>query len=200
MQREVVRVLIQFFDRIHFFHAVGLENGRIGDKRIVGDHVHAHRLALAAHQPAHVAVSMDTEGLALNLGTRAGREAVAGHENHHGERQFGHGVGVLARSVHHHDAACGSRREVHVVVTGTGTHHDLEVPRRFDDFGRHLVAADNQRIHVGHGREQFRFVGIFFEQGQFVSGAFDDLTDAVYGLLGKGLFRRNQYFHTCIFD
>jgi hypothetical protein len=60
-----------------------------------------------------------------------------------------------------------------------------------DDFGRHLVAADNERIDIGHGGQQLGLVGIFFKQGQFIARVLDDPADAVDSLLGKRLFGRN---------
>ena len=68
---------------------------------------------------------------------------------------------------------------------------DFEVLRRPDDFGRHLVAADNERIDIGHGGQQLGLVGIFFKQGQFIARVLDDPADAVDSLLGKRLFGRN---------
>ena len=196
MQRKEVGNPVKLLDRSHFLHAVGLEDRPVGDERIVGDDIHAQRLALAAHQSADVAVGVDAEGFALEFRTRTRREAVARHEDHHGQRQFGHGIGVLTRGVHHHDAPRRSRRKVHVVVTRAGADHDLQVFRRGDDLGGHLVAADDQRVDVGHGFEQLALVGVFFEQRQFVSGVLDDLTDSVHGFFGEGFFRCNQYLHS----
>ena len=191
MQRQEIGLPVQIFEGIHLLHTVGFEHRRIRDEGVVGDDVHAQRLTLAPHEFAHIAVGVDAEGLALYLRTRTGRKAVARHEDHHGERQLGHGVGVLPRGIHHHDTARRGGREIHVVVTRTGTNHDFEVLRRPDDFGRHLVAADNERIDIGHGGQQLGLVGIFFKQGQFIARVLDDPADAVDSLLGKRLFGRN---------
>ena len=196
MQREEIGRLVKLLDRCHLLHAVGLEDRLVGDERIVCDNIHAQRLSFAAHQLADVAVGVDAEGLALNLRTRARSEAVPRHVDHHGQRQFGHGVGVLPRGVHHHDAPRRSRCEVHVVVTRTGTDHDFQVFRRGDDLGGHLVAADDERIRIGHGLQQLTLVGIFFEQRQFIAGILHDPADSIDGLFGKRLLRCNQYFHS----
>ena len=122
-------------------------------------------------------------------------KAVARHEDHHGQSQLGHGVGVLPRGVHHHDAAGRSGREVHVVIARTGAHDNLEHLGGIDDFGRHLVAAHDQRIGVGHGFEQLGLVRILLEQGELMARTLDDFANSIDRLLGKGFLGRYQYFH-----
>ena len=195
MQRQKVGRLVKLPDRSGALHAVGLEQCVVRHERIVGDDVHPHRLALAADELADVAVGMDAQRLALNLRSRAGRKTVARHEDHHRKGQFGHRIGVLPGGVHHHDPAGRSGFQVDVVVTGAGTHHDFEILRGGDHFGRHLVAANDQGVDIGHGGEQLRPIGVFFQQGQFVPRLFHNAANALHRLFSERLLGCNQYFH-----
>ena len=138
---------------------------------------------------------MDAQRLALNLGARTRGEAVARHEDHHRESQLGHRIGVLTRGVHHHDSAGGSGRQIDIVVPGAGANHDLKILRCGDHLGRHLIAAHDQCVGIGHGSEQFGPLGIFLQQGQFVPRLFDNAANALNRLLSERLLGCNQYFH-----
>ena len=85
--------------------------------------------------------------------------------------------------------------QVDVVVTGAGTHHDFEILRGGDHFGRHLVAANDQGVDIGHGGEQLRTIGVFFQQGQFVPRLFHNAANALHRLFSERLLGCNQYFH-----
>ena len=82
-----------------------------------------------------------------------------------------------------------------IVVTGAGTDDDLEILRRVDHLGGDLVAADDERVGIGHGGQQFGLAGIFFEQGEFVAGPLDDFADTLDRLGGEGFLGCNEYFH-----
>ena len=195
MQRKKVGRSIQLFDRIRHFHAVGFENvGR--DERVESAHLHAQRLAVTGHDAADVAVSLDSEPFAADLRSGAGGELIARHKNHHAHDQFGHGVRVLPRGIHHDNPFGGAGGQVDVVVTGTGANDDFQFLGGGDYFGRHFVAADNQPVGIFHGRQQIGLVRIFFQQGQFVTRPFNDFAYSVDRRFRKRLFGSYQYLHS----
>ena len=55
----------------------------------------------------------------------------------------------------------GGCSEVDVVVTGTGTHHNLQLLCSVQHFGIHLVRADDECVSVFHCIQQLSFLGIF---------------------------------------
>ena len=169
----------------HLLHTAGCNPRRIRDEGVVGDDVHAQRLTLAPHEFAHIAVGVDAEGLALYLRTRTGRKAVARHEDHHGERQLGHGVGVLPRGIHHHDTARRGGREIHVVVTRTGTNHDLQVLSGIQYLSVHLIATDNHGIGILNRIQQLRLLCIFLQKSQFHASAFHYPPDTFHSDSGE---------------
>ena len=191
MQRQVVGLCIKLLDAVHLLHAVSLEYLCIGDERIESDHIHTQRLALTTDELADVAVSMDRQRLAFQLAAGTRCELVAGHEDHHTERQFSHGVRILTRSIHHHDtfSRCGS--QVHIVITGTRTNDDLEILGSFDHLGSHFIAADNQGVGIGNGCEQLGLVRIFLQKGYFVTGIRNDLLNSINSLLCERLLGCN---------
>ena len=138
---------------------------------------------------------MDRQRLALQLRTRTGSKAVAGHVDHHAQSQLGNGIRVLPGGVHHHDAALGGGRQVHVVVAGAGTHHDLQVLRGGDHLGGHLVAADDDRIGIGDSLQQLRLVSILLQQRERMTRALYDFANTVDSLLCEGLLGSYQNFH-----
>ena len=195
MERQIIGDPVKLLDGRNLLHAVGREDLGVGNERIVSYNPHAERLALAADQPTDVAVGVDAERLALNLRPGAGRETVAGHENHHGDGQLGHGVGILPGSIHDDDTAGRCGGQIDIIVPGACANDDFEVGGGGDDLGRDLVAADNQGVGIGHGGQQRGPVGVLFEQGELVTRALDDFTDTLDGLFGEGLFGGDQYFH-----
>ena len=138
---------------------------------------------------------MDADGLALGLAARSRRKLAAEHKDHQGDGQLGHGVGVLAGGVHHHDAPCGSGGQVHVVVTGTGAYDDFEFRGGGDDLGGHLIGTDDEGVHIGHGGNQVFLGGIFFKQSDLVATAFEDVLNAVHRINGERLLGSDQDFH-----
>ena len=138
---------------------------------------------------------MDSETLAAYFGSRTRRELVARDEDHHAHDQLGHGVRILSGRVHHDDAPLGAGRQIDVVVAGSGPHDDFQVPGRIDHLARDLIAADDQSVGIGHGGQQFRLIGVLFEQSQLVSGSLDDFSYTVDRRLGKRFLGSYQYFH-----
>ena len=138
---------------------------------------------------------MDSETLAAYFGSRTRRELVARDEDHHAYDQLGHGVRILSGRVHHDDAPLGAGRQIDVVVAGSGPHDDFQVPGRIDHLARDLIAADDQSVGIGHGGQQFRLIGVLFEQSQLVSGSLDDFSYTVDRRLGKRFLGSYQYFH-----
>ena len=124
---------------------------------------------------------MDTQFLAFQLPTGCAVIEIAGSHDHHAESQFSHGVGVLSRCIHHADLVGSSGFQVHVVVSGTGTNDNLQLLGGIQDFGIHLVATDDDGIHVLHGIQQLRLVGIFLQENQLIAPVFFHyLTDTIH--------------------
>ena len=195
MQRQIIGCGIELGNRVYLLHAVALEHGCIGNERIECDDVHAQSLALDADQTADIAVGVDRQRLALQLRTRTGSKAVAGHVDHHAQSQLGNGIRILTRSVHHDDTACRSRCKVDIIVTGTGTNDDFELLGGVDDLGRDLVAADDDRIGIGDSLQQLRLVRILLQQRERMTRALYDFANTVDSLLCEGLLGSYQNFH-----
>ena len=122
-------------------------------------------------------------------------ELGTGHKDHHGYGEFCHSVGILSGSVHHHDSMGSSGRKVHVVVSGAGTHHDLQLLCSVEHLGSHLVGTDDERIGICHGFHQVGLLGILLQQGHLVPGFFKDILDPRHRYGGKGFLGCDQYFH-----
>ena len=111
----------------------------------------------------------------------------AGHEDHQAEGEFRHGVGVLARGVHHDDFRGGRGGQVDVVVPGARADDDLELRGGADDLGRHLVRADDHRVHVRDGGDQVALLRIFLQLHDLMAGFRENLHDPFHCLGSKRL-------------
>ena len=181
---------VEFFHRINSLYTVFF-NHFLRAESIVSVDVHANALGDAGYIAADIAVSVDTEALALQFSTRTGVEQVTEHVNHQTGSQFSHSVRVLSRGIHGHDFVFGASRQVEIVVTGAGANHDLQVLGVFNDFLGHFVRTNNQSVGISHGFVQIVHIRVLFQQSQFEAGFFHNLTDSVHGSLGKRLFGSN---------
>ncbi len=71
--------------------------------------------------------------------------------DHHSDRQFGHGQGVLARTVRHVNALRTGGGQVDGIDARTGADNQRELRGGVDRLGGHLGRADHEHAHVGHG-------------------------------------------------
>ena len=159
----------------------------VGEERVQGGDLHAEGLRLLADQPAHVAVGLDAQALALQLAAGGRGEVRAGHEDHQAEGEFRHGVGVLAGGVHHDDAGGRGRGKVHIVIARAGADDDLELRGGGDDLGRHLVGADDDGVDIGHGGDEVALLGIFLQFHDLMAGFRENLHDPFHRLRGERL-------------
>ena len=84
---------------------------------------------------------------------RIGRGHLARQRQHQPDSQLGHGYGVCARRVHHHDAAPRGRIGVNVVHTNARPANHAQLGRVFHQCVVHLHStAHHQRIGIGKGR------------------------------------------------
>ena len=184
MQREVVGLFVQSFDRVHYPHPVFFEHRRICI-RIVGRHLHTHRLAVTSYQAPYMTVGLNPQPFTANFSAGARRKLVAGHEDHHTDSQLGHRIRILARRIHHDDAPRCAGTQIDVVVSRSGAHHDFKLRRGSDHLGGHLVAADDQRIGILHCGKQLVRIGVFLEQRHLVTRSLHNFTYPVHCSLGK---------------
>ena len=66
----------------------------------------------------------------------------------------------------------GSGCEVDVVVTCTGTNHNLQLLGSVKYFGVNLVRTDNQSVGILHSVQQLSLLRIFLQQGELMAACF----------------------------
>ena len=186
MQAEVIAAFVEFVQSVHGLSSAG-EDLLVREERVEGLDLHSEGLGFRADQTTDVSEGLDSEDLALNLRAGGGSELGPGHEDHHRDRELGHGVRVLARGVHHHHAGLGRGLEVHIVISGACAHHYLELRCSCDHLGGHLVRADDDGFDVLDGRDEIRLLGIFFEFHDLMASRREDIRDAAHRCSGKGL-------------
>ena len=81
----------------------------------------------------------------------------------------------------------GGGGKVHIVVTGTGTYHNLELLGGIEYLGINHIATDDDGVDIGHGGKEIGLVAIFLQQYQLIAGCFNHFTDAIDRYLGKWL-------------
>ena len=167
----------------------------VGEERVEGFHLHAEGLCLGSDETAHVAECLDAEGLALHLRTSSGSELRAGHENHHSDSKFGHGVRVLAGGVHHHHAVRGCRSQIHIVESSACADDDLELRGAIKHLRGYLVRADDDGVDIRHRLHEIRLLGILFQQDNLMPAFFEYFANPCHRCGGKGLLGCNQDFH-----
>ena len=128
---------------------------------IVRDHVHHDTLGQLGKMAPDLSHPDNAESLVVEfhaheflffplagLHRGGGLRNLAGEGKDHREGVLGRGHGVAARRVHHHDAALGGRRSVHVVQAGPCPSDDPELVGGGDDLGRHFRPAPNDQPFV----------------------------------------------------
>ena len=186
MDGEVVGGRVELFHGVDGLGAAG-DDLLVGEERVQGGDGHAQGLRLLADQPAHVAVGLDAQALALQLGPRRRGEMRAGHVDHQAEGEFRHSVRVLARGVHHDHA--GGRRggQVDIIVPGARAHDDLQLRRRGDHLGRHLVRPDDNGLHICDSSDEIRLLRILLQLHDLMPGLGQNLHNPLHRLGGEGL-------------
>ena len=163
------------------------DNLLVREERVQGADFHAQGLGFLAHQAAHIAVGLYAQPFAQELRPGGRGELGAGHENHQAQGEFRHGIGVLSRGVHDHDAPGGGGGEVHIVKSGAGAHHNLELGGGGHHFFRYFVRTDDEGFGICHGGDKVALLGIFFQFADLVTGGFQNIGNAFNRSGGKGL-------------
>ncbi|GAA3130434.1 hypothetical protein GCM10017687_52300 [Streptomyces echinatus] len=166
MDGDEVGDLQQLVQRQHLdAHLRGPRGLHVG---VVGHDLHAEGGHALRDQGADAAEAHDTEGLlgqldagvlaALPLGVLqrgVGLRDVAGGGEQETAGQLGGGHDVGGRGVDDHHACLGGGGDVDVVQADTGPGDDLELVRGGDGLGVDLGGrADQDRVHIGDGRDQ----------------------------------------------
>ena len=141
----------------------------VANKWVKGTDFHTKSLGYARHVASHLAISVDSQSLVFQLCARSAVVAIANQRYKHTKHQLCHSVAVLARSVHHAHAISCRLGQVDVVVSGTSTHHYLELWGCVEHLFVHLIAAHYQSGTVGHGFNHVVFRA-FFHEHHFVTG------------------------------
>ena len=186
MDGEIVGRGIELLHGVDGLGAAG-DDLLVGEERVQGGDLHAEGLRLLADQPAHVAVGLDAQALALQLAAGGRGEVRAGHEDHQAEGEFRHGVGVLAGGVHHDDLRGGGGGQVDIVVAGARADDDLELRGGGDDLGRHLVGTDDDGVDIGHGGDEVALLGVFLQLHDLMAGFGENLHNPLHRLGGERL-------------
>lgn len=138
---------------------------------------------------------MDAQSLSFKFGAGGSVIKVAGHHYGETENELGDSVGVLAGCVLDTYPVGGSGCKVYIVISGTGTHDDLELTCGIEYLGIHLVGTDDERVGIGNRLKQLLAVSIFFKKFKRGTGILDHFTDTVDGNCRKRFFSSNEYFH-----
>ena len=162
VERHDVARLEEFFLTLCSLHACSLD-GLSGAVSVVSGDFHVEALSHASHVATNVTEGEDAKLLALQLCAAGAVEEVADAKDKQTEDKLSHAVGVLARCVHGDHVVSRSCCEVDVVVTCTGTHHNLQLLGSVEHLSIHLVRADNHGIDIFHCIEQLAFLCVFLE-------------------------------------
>ena len=85
--------------------------------------------------------------------------------------------------------------KVDVVVTCTGTHHNLQLLSSVKHLGIHLIRADNHGIDILHSIEQLALLCVFLEHDYFVACCIKNFLNTFHGHAAKGFLCCYKYFH-----
>ena len=86
--------------------------------------------------------------------------------------------------------------EVHIVISGTGTHHNLKLLCGVEHFGVDYVAAYDYGVGIGSGIEQILLAAVLFKKLEFITGLFYHFAYTVNSNGCKRFFGGYQYFHS----
>ena len=175
MQTDDVALLEQLCGRRHALHAFANGDGAAIQ---VGDNVHTKALRDAGDIVGHIAIGVQTDGLAFQFRTGLTREAAAHLHQQHTEYELGYRIGILARRIHHYDIVRCSCGQVDIIISGPGAYNDFQLLGGIEHCCVDFVAAHNERVDVRYGVQQLLAVGVFLQKEQFSSLALDNFTDS----------------------
>ena len=89
----------------------------------------------------------------------------------------------------------GGRSKVDIVITGTGTHHDLKILCSVKHLCVHFVRTYDESVDVSDSGKQVSLCSIFLQQDQFCAGILYDLTHTIHRNSGKRFFGSYKNFH-----
>ena len=125
MQGNDVASRVKFFGRIHSLHSILLDYF-FRTESIERINLHTETFGNTGYVATHVTISVDTQFLAHQFRTGSTVIHITDSHHHQAESQLGHSIGVLSRSIHYTYVVGSSCFQVHIVITGTGTHHNLQ--------------------------------------------------------------------------
>ena len=184
METHDVAGLVQLLRTMNRFH-VRCYHCFIRTVRIVGIYLHAEALCDARYVTTYVAERMNTQFLAFELGARCTVVQVTYGIHHHTKCQLCYRIAVLTRRVHRYHLVSRSSLQIDIIISGSGTNHDLQRLGRVQHSGIHNIRTDDQRVGIGNSLQELCLVSIFLEQCQFISGALYHFTNAVNGYFRK---------------
>ncbi len=170
VQRDEIGTLEQFVEP-HLFDAQ-IRRPALGQKRIIGDHLHLQPKRALGDDRADIAAADDAQRLGENLHTHepvlfplAGARGGIGfgdlprQRQHQRDRVLGGGDGIAERRVHDDDAARGRRRYVDIIDADAGTADDFQALGIFQDFRRHLGGrTDGEAVVIADRGGEFFLV------------------------------------------
>ncbi len=160
MQRNDIAGSIKFFRRSYRFHTIRF-NYRSWAKSIECIDFHSKTFCDTSHIAANVAICVDTQFLSFQFCSRSSVIEIADSHYHHAESQFGNGIGVLPGGIHHTNIMCCRSSQVNIIVTRSGTDHNLQLFSGIQHFCIDNVTADNDRIHILDSIQQFSLFTVF---------------------------------------
>ena len=114
--------------------------------------------------------------------------------NGQSDGKFGHRVGILSGSIHHHHAFFFRIYAVDVVVPCAGAYDDLQLGGMVEHLAVDDVAADDHGLGIGTRLQELRLRGIFFKKGHIVTCLVKHLRDFGQGFGCEWLIGCHQYF------
>ena len=130
MQGHYITSSIQFLSRRNSFHTIFF-NYFFRAESVERINLHTEAFGNTGYVATHVTISVDTQFLAHQFRTGSTVIHITDSHHHQAESQLGHSIGVLSRSIHYTYIVGSSCFQVHIVITGTGTHHNLQFLQHF---------------------------------------------------------------------
>ena len=184
MQGNDIASRVKLFSRTHSLHSILLDYFFRAES-VERINLHTEAFGNTGYVAPHVTISVDTQFLAHQFSTGSTVIHITDSHHHQAESQLGHSIGVLSRSIHYTYIVGSSCFQVHIVITGTGTHHNLQFLGGIQHFSINDVTADNDSVGIFHSLQQLGFFTIFLQQHEFVTCCFYFFTDTVYCHFGK---------------
>ena len=185
MERNDLTSLEQLGSRSDSLHTIRFDH-LSRTEGIIRINLHTEALGNASHITSDIAIRQNTQFLTFQFNTSRTIVEITHARNQQAKNQFGYGIGVLTRCIHHTHVMSRCSSQIHIVISGTGTYHNLQVRSSCQNSLVHLVTTDNQRIGRLHSLQQLCLIGIFFQQGELHTSTFHHLTNTLYGYGRKG--------------